>query len=129
PTARFGVLAAEADLQVPADLRPYIVALGHPSDDELARLMNDARLGLSVSRWEGFNLPLAEMQHLRKPVLVLDIGAHPEVVADAEQLCRDEADMAAKALRVLAGELLQGPAWQQALDTFNHTFTWQRTIQ
>ena len=58
--------------------------------------MANAQLGLSVSHWEGFNLPLAEMQQLRKPVLVLNIGAHPEVVADARQLCADEHDMAAR---------------------------------
>jgi glycosyltransferase involved in cell wall biosynthesis len=69
------------------------------------------------------------MQQLRKPVLVLNIGAHPEVVADEQQLCRDENDIAEKALRVLAGELLAGPEWEARLDTFQQTFTWQRTIK
>lgn len=128
PKARFLVLATADELQLPDDLSAHILPLGHPSDAELTELMARADLGISVSRWEGFNLPLAEMQQLRKPVLVLDIGAHPEVVAAPEQLCRDEQDIAAKALRVLAGELLHGPQWDACLETFLATFTWQRTI-
>ncbi|QOH70753.1 glycosyltransferase family 4 protein [Pseudomonas juntendi] len=129
PKARFSVLATADELKLPADLVGYILPLGHPSDAELSALMANAQLGLSVSHWEGFNLPLAEMQQLRKPVLVLNIGAHPEVVADARQLCADEHDMAAKALRVLAGDLLTGPEWEANLDNFQQTFTWKRTIK
>ena len=35
----------------------------------------------SASRWEGFNLPLAEAQYHGRPVVAYDIGAHPEVIA------------------------------------------------
>ncbi|WP_312976169.1 glycosyltransferase family 4 protein [Stutzerimonas nitrititolerans] len=129
PGLRFGVLASEAELQVPQDLIGSIVPLGHPSDTKLAHFMSKAQLGVSVSRWEGFNLPLAEMQHLGRPVLVLDLGAHPEVVATPDQLCRDEGELAAKAAQVLEGALLSGPEWEQALARFRDTFTWQRTIE
>ncbi|RBA52995.1 glycosyl transferase family 1 [Stutzerimonas zhaodongensis] len=125
---RFGVLASADELDVPDDLKPCIQALGHPDDAELAQLMAESALGLSVSRWEGFNLPLAEMQQLGKPVLVLDLGAHPEVVASADQLCIDEPELATKAAAVLDGQLLAGPAWQAALEAFRQTFTWQRTV-
>jgi len=129
PKARFSVLATADELELPADLVGIILPLGHPSDADLSALMASAQLGISVSRWEGFNLPLAEMQQLRKPVLVLNIGAHPEVVADPQQLCSDEPDIGEKALRVLAGELLTGPEWDAHLDAFQQTFTWQRTIK
>lgn len=129
PKARFSVLATADELELPADLVDYILPLGHPSDADLYALMASAQLGISVSHWEGFNLPLAEMLQLRKPVLVLNIGAHPEVVADPQQLCSDEQDIGEKALRVLAGELLAGPEWEARLDTFQQTFTWQRTIK
>jgi glycosyltransferase involved in cell wall biosynthesis len=129
PKARFSVLATAEELDVPDDLKAHILPLGHPSDADLNALMANADLGISVSRWEGFNLPLAEMQQLRRPVLVLNIGAHPEVVATPLQLCSDESDIAAKALQVLAGELLSGAEWDAHLDTFQQTFTWQRTIK
>jgi len=129
PKARFSVLATAEELQLPADLQGVILPLGHPSDADLTALMANAQLGISVSHWEGFNLPLAEMQQLRKPVLVLNIGAHPEVVADDRQLCSDEHEIGEKALQVLAGELLTGAEWETNLDTFQQTFTWQRTIK
>lgn len=128
PKAHFDVLATAEELQLPDDLKDHIIPLGHPSDADLSEIMSSAQLGISVSKWEGFNLPLAEMQQLRKPVLVLNIGAHPEVVADAQQLCADENDIAEKALRVLSGDLLTGPEWENRLDTFRQTFTWKRTI-
>ena len=129
PKARFSVLATAEELDLPDDLKAHILPLGHPSDADLNTLMANADLGISVSHWEGFNLPLAEMQQLRKPVLVLNIGAHPEVVADDQQLCSDEHDIAEKSLRVLAGELLTGAEWETRLDTFQQTFTWQHTIK
>lgn len=128
PKARFCVLATADELHLPADLVGHILPLGHPSDADLAALMARAQLGISVSHWEGFNLPLAEMQQLRKPVLVLNIGAHPEVVADPQQLCGDEQEIGEKALRVLAGERLTGPEWEARLDTFQQTFTWKNTV-
>lgn len=129
PGARFGVLARGEDLQVPADLRDSILPLGHPSDAELARVMAEADLGLSVSLWEGFNLPLAEMQQLGKPVLVFDIGAHPEVAAHPWQLCRDPEEMTDKALRLLAGDWLDDATWQAAVSRFREHFTWAATTQ
>ncbi len=129
PGLRFGVLASDDELLVPEDLRGAIIPLGHPDDAELAHLMSQASLGVSLSHWEGFNLPLAEMQQLGRPVLVLDLAAHPEVVATPEQLCRDEAELAAKAARVLDGQLLHGPGWEQALARFRDSFTWAHTIE
>jgi len=41
-----------------------------------------ADLLLSTSRWEGFNLPLAEAQFQGTPVVAYRLCAHPEVVAD-----------------------------------------------
>lgn len=129
PQARFGILATASELEIPPDLEQNILALGHPSDATLNQLMAQADLGISVSRWEGFNLPLAEMQQLDKPVLVLNIGAHPEVVAHPDQLCENETQIAEQSIRVLAGQALSGTPWQDAISTFKQNFHWQRTIQ
>jgi len=78
-----------------------VVALGRPTDDAMVRLMRSSDAVVCFSRWEGFNLPLAEAQMLGRPCLVFDIGAHPEVVADRWQLCADLDEMAAR-IRALA---------------------------
>jgi glycosyltransferase involved in cell wall biosynthesis len=55
----------------------------------LQGVMAQVDAGVSVSLWEGFNLPLAEMQWIGKPVVVFDAGAHPEVVAHPYFLAPD----------------------------------------
>lgn len=127
PTACFGVLAPAEDLRIPEDLQQAILPLGHPSDEALASLMASADLGVSLSRWEGFNLPLAEMQQLGRPVLAFDLGAHPEVAADPWQLCQDETEMSDKAQQVLAGQAPPADQWAQAIERFRQRFTWAHT--
>ncbi|HYP13436.1 MAG TPA: glycosyltransferase, partial [Bryobacteraceae bacterium] len=104
---------------------PAIVPIGFPDDAELQRIMREVDLGVSFSQWEGFNLPLAEMQWLGKPVLALDIGAHPEVVVDKWYLCRDEDELASKALQLLRAPRVNEPA----LQGFRELFTWARVNQ
>lgn len=48
-------------------------------DEELADLVLGADALVSFSRWEGFNLPLAEWSHAGKPAYALALCAHPEV--------------------------------------------------
>src|SRR4029450_10708048 len=82
------LLAPAADVDVPADLRDVGVPVGFPGGRAPAGRMAAADLGVSLSLWEGFNLPLAEMQWLGRGALVFGRGAHPEVVADPWGLWR-----------------------------------------
>jgi glycosyltransferase involved in cell wall biosynthesis/cephalosporin hydroxylase len=125
PGAMLLVLEEPAKLDVPPGLRDAVVALGHPDDGELAEVIAQVDLGISVSRWEGFNLPLAEMQWLGRPALAFDVAAHPEVVADPWYLCRDVADMAAKASEILRGGGPDEDARRAALDRFRARFRWE----
>lgn len=100
---RIGVLAKAEEITIPVPLVGCIVPLGHPSDDDLRATIQAARATLSFSRWEGFNLPLAESQALGVPCLVFREGAHPEVVAQEAQLCADLEDMARKCLLLSGG--------------------------
>jgi glycosyltransferase involved in cell wall biosynthesis len=49
------------------------------SDDEKVRYLRMLDVFVSMSLWEGFNLPLAEAQAVGTFSLALDTGAHPEV--------------------------------------------------
>ncbi len=51
----------------------------NPSDTELCGLYEAADLVVSLSRWEGFNLPLVEAGFFGKPAYALNLCAHPEV--------------------------------------------------
>ena len=129
PEATLLVLADPTGFQVPAGLSRGIVPVGSPDDRELQQIMAECDLALSFSRWEGFNLPLAEMQWLGRFVLAFNVGAHPEVIAHPWFLCGNNADMAEKACVVLAGG---GPDVQQRADAtarFKQFFTWQRFLE
>ena len=95
-------LAERRDLQLGQYSDDGILALGHPSDDELVSIMKLVDVGISVSHWEGFNLPVVEMQHLGRPALAFSLAAHPEVIADPWFLCATQEEMTAKVSTILA---------------------------
>jgi len=127
----YAVLAilAPADVEIPSDLREAVHLLGFPDDTELAEIMRKSDLGVSLSRWEGFNLPLAEMQWLNRPALAYDLAAHPEVILHPRFLCSDFGDMVGKSVAILSGRGLSGEIHAEALLRFRHRFRWSRMIE
>ena len=76
------VLASEETMgTIPEDVKDSYYPLGFVDDDTMRQLMEISDAGFSPTSWEGFDLPLAEMQYLNKCMFVLNIGAHPEVAA------------------------------------------------
>ena len=105
PKTRLLILDAGQDCRVPADLAPSVELLGTPADLTLQEIMRRCAAGVSMSLWEGFNLPLAEMQWLESPVFAFNIGAHPEIVVDPWLLSDNLAEMAAKTVMLLEGRM------------------------
>ena len=126
PASTLLILDEPANVQVPASQRATVLPVGFPDDQELIQIMHHADLGISLSLWEGFNLPLAEMQWFGKPALVFDAGAHPEVVAHPWYLCRDVSEMAAKAIEILAGTGPESATITESLEKFRSYFRWER---
>ncbi len=128
PDSILFVLEDSSSIQIPDDLKKFIYPIGFPDDAELNYLMENADLGISTSLWEGFNLPLAEMQWLNIPVLVFNKGAHPEVVIHSWYLCDNNEEMATKACSILNKNYLNDNTNKYALEKFHGFFTWKRTI-
>lgn len=80
-----------------------VEAVGKLSDRTLVEVMKMMDAGLSVSLWEGFNLPIGEMQRLGKPALAYDVGAHAEVIAHPWCLALSETELADKLASVVTG--------------------------
>ena len=70
------LILGENSLEIPTDLAGAVLALGFPDDRDLTSLMKMVDLGISVSLWEGFNLPIAEMQWLGGTALAFNLAAH-----------------------------------------------------
>ncbi len=123
------VLCRPEDIQIPPHLHDIIFPLGFPDDGELQEIMKRADLGLSVSLWEGFNLPIAEMQWLSRPVLAFDIGAHKEVMLHPWFICSKLDEMVKKSDAVLNGKYgLSEQEYERALNKFKDFFTWDRAV-
>jgi glycosyltransferase involved in cell wall biosynthesis len=105
PDAVLLVLESPSGVAIPHSLRDVVFPIGFPGDAELLEIMRRADLAISLSLWEGFNLPLAEMQWEGRPVLAFDCAAHPEVIAHPWYLCKDVEEMASKASAILQGGL------------------------
>jgi glycosyltransferase involved in cell wall biosynthesis len=128
PKTKLLVLARPNELSVPPPLQHAVVPLGYVSDATLAGIMQRCALGLSVSLWEGFNLPLAEMQWYGRPVLAFNVGAHPEVSCDPWLLCCSPNEMARKAVRILRSGLPEHLVDGHQFDAFRERFRWNDVV-
>ncbi len=129
PDAHLLLLVGPTPIDVPADLQDSVTQLPTLSDAALQAVMKRCALGLSPSLWEGFNLPIAEMQWLARPVLAFAIGAHPEIIADPWFLCASLPEMTRKAEAILTSGVPDAVAFPQRVEAFRTRFTWARTLK
>lgn len=122
------VLSDGSDMDIPDDLKEHIIPIGYPSDEALQEIMAQVDAGVSVSLWEGFNLPLAEMQWIGKPVVVFNIGAHPEVIVHPWFLAADIDQMADKLTACLQNRGLDPEEHQKAIERFRLNFLWDQVV-
>jgi len=126
PSTRLLLLDAGQDCEVPADLTPLVELLGAPDDLTLQEIMRLCAAGISTSLWEGFNLPIAEMQWLGRPAVAFSLGAHPEVVAEPWLLCDDTKEMATKIVALLKGD--GSPELHARFAEFRERRQWEFTL-
>ncbi len=123
------VLANDGDLgKIPEAVKDCYYCMGFIDDHTMRQAMELSDLGFSPTTWEGFDLPLGEMQYLDKCMYVLNIGAHPEVADHPYYLCETIDEIAEKIDKDLSGK---NPYSEKELmaahKKFRETFTWQRT--
>jgi glycosyltransferase involved in cell wall biosynthesis len=123
------LVLAEKDIFIPTDCLDLVAPTGFLSDAELFSLMAKAEANLCFSKWEGFNLPLAESQALGVPCLVYKVGAHPEVAADPWLLSDTLDEMADKAQAVLDGTCPESISTKACFTSFAATNTWKNAAR
>lgn len=121
------VLTSMEDMgNIPSDVKENYFCLGFVDDSTMHTIMELADAGFSPTLWEGFDLPLGEMQYLNKYMFVLDIGAHPEVVSNSYFLCKSISELSDKLVNALNGKLpFDLEQFQTYCNTFKKEFTWQ----
>jgi len=129
--ARLLLLDAGENCKIPRDLAPFVDLLGAPDDLTVQEIMRLCAAGISTSLWEGFNLPVAEMQWIDCPALAFNVGAHPEVIAEPWLLCESNKEMAAKLTRLLDSNGLNGnraPELPARFEEFRTRRRWEFTL-
>ena len=126
PATRLLLLDGGHECNTPRDLRDSVILLGTPDDRTLDEIMKHCDAGVSVSLWEGFNLPLAEMQWLGRPAFALNIGAHPEIVVHPWLLSATVQEMAGKVVAYLAGKNV--PELGAGFTRFRERRSWDSTL-
>jgi len=110
--------------------RDNIIYLGFISDEELARVYNQASCFVYPSLYEGFGLPPLEAMACGTPVVVSRAASLPEVCGEAALYCNpnDPADIAHQIKRLLTDNNL----WQsmrQAGLTQAQKYTWEASAK
>ncbi len=84
---------------------------------------------ITCSKWEGFDLPVAEAQSFKKPVVCYHIGAHPEVAQDGVTgfVVKDKDQFLEKVELLIEDKELRGKLGVQAYE-FSKSFHWEDKV-
>jgi glycosyltransferase involved in cell wall biosynthesis len=97
--------------------------------EQMPEIFSTCDIYVTASRWEGFDLPIVEAQSFGKPVVGLNIGAHPEVVAAEKSgfLATSAEGMAEAIKRLAADDDLRRKMGQEA-ESNAARFRWDDTV-
>ena len=98
------LLAGRADADIERQLREkHVIPMLNVAEEKVALVLAAADLFVSMSLWEGFDLPLFEAQFQGTPCVAMRCGAHPELIdgTGAGALAEDEAEFE-RSIRKLA---------------------------
>lgn len=105
---------------------PYIKA---PAE-MMPVIFNACDIYVTASRWEGFDLPAVEAQFFGKPVVVLNIGAHPEVIKNNNTgFLLPSIEEFPDILLELADDREQRLKMGEKAQKFVEKFHWERTVE
>lgn len=93
---------------------------------ELREVLHLADVYVTATRWEGFDLPLAEAQAMGVPCVAYDVGAHPELVTAGGFLVRSQDEFVARVLG-LARDPAARRRMGDAAREWARRFRWDRT--
>ncbi len=124
------VLAGRADPAAEKQLADMgVIPLLNVPEDKVALALAAADLFVSMSLWEGFDLPLCEAQFQGTPCVAMRCGAHPELIdgTGAGVLAEDEAEFE-QAVRKLASDRDSLSRMSQRARINSQRFLWEANV-
>jgi glycosyltransferase involved in cell wall biosynthesis len=107
---------------------PGVLVHANVPDTQMPLFFAAMDVVVSGSRWEGFNLGLAEGQFYGRPVVAYRCGAHPEIVAPAGELVRSRAEFVRAVVALLADPVARRRRGEESR-RFAERFTWANTVE
>jgi len=107
-----------------------VLAISNAPESDMPLIYSSCDIYTTCSHWEGFDLPLAEAQSFKKPVVCYDIGAHPEVSVDKKTgfIVRDSQEFTEKLNLLINDPKLRKEMGENAAE-FAKKFSWDNTIK
>ena len=104
PNARLIIIGKNTFPQYQLELESMIkhpesvIFLGFVDDKDLPKFYATCDAYVTCSLWEGFNLPIAEVNACGKPAIAFDLCAHPEVLKNGKLVPEGDIDKFAEAM-------------------------------
>ena len=106
-----------------------ILAIGNASESLMPLIYNSCDIYTTASRWEGFDLPIAEAQGFGKPTISYNIGAHPEVANNERTgfVVEDSKQFREKLEIMILNPDMRERMGKEALE-YSKDFTWENSV-
>ena len=124
------LLAGRADAAIERRLSDMgIIPLLNVPEQEIALALAAADLFVSMSLWEGFDLPLCEAQFQGTPCVAMRCAAHPELLdgTGAGVLAEDDAEFE-RAIRMLANDRDSRSEMSRRARDNSRRFLWETNV-
>ena len=106
-----------------------ILAMGNAPESLMPLIYNACDIYTTASRWEGFDLPIAEAQGFGKPTISYNIGAHPEVANNEKTgfVVEDSKQFREKLEIMILNPDMREKMGKDALE-YSKDFTWENSV-
>lgn len=107
-----------------------ILSISNVSEELMSLIFKSCDIYATCSRWEGFDLPVAEAHSFRKPSVCYDIGAHPEISQNGKTgfVVKDKREFLEK-LEILINDPEKRKEMGQNARNFSGKFKWENSVK
>ncbi len=106
-----------------------ILSISNAPEEIMSLIFESCDIYTTCSRWEGFDLPVAEAHSFGKPSVCYDIGAHPEISRDGlTGFVVKNKDEFLEKLEILISDPQKRKEMGQNAKDFSKEFKWENSV-
>ena len=107
-----------------------VLSISNAPEELMSLIYKSCDIYTTCSRWEGFDLPVAEAHNFRRPSICYDIGAHSEVSQNGKTgfVVKDKEEFSKK-LEILINDPEKRKEMGQNAKKFAQKFKWENSVK